>query len=80
MADGNCLHSQIGRQTFLVCNAHAHDFSSEWKRARTKRSFLFPFSACIRIINNELMAKIIDLIIYIFILQIELRIQQVNSI
>lgn len=79
MADCNCLHLQIGRQTFFVCNAHTYDFRSDWERVRVDQ-FSLSDIACIRIINNELMAKIIDLIIYIFIVQIKLHVHQVNSI
>ena len=55
MADGNCLHSQIGRQSFYGSHRYA--------RVRV------PAFARLNRINNELMAKIIDLIIYIFILR-----------
>lgn len=59
MADCNCLHSQIGRQTFLVCNAHAHDFPSEWERVQTNQptdrsfpSFSLPSSSSFCLHSN----------------------------
>lgn len=67
MADSNCLHSQIGRQTFFMQYMQCIHMFFKAKTEACSNTICSPF-ACVQIRGNELMAKIINsIIIYIFL-------------